>query len=55
MPSVIEMYRLSVKKKKNKKVDGDVLGLIRMMYPNIEHEPNTSDMLLNRFSKGDKK
>lgn len=54
MASVIEMFRRS-RKEKNKNIEGDVLGLIRMMYPDIEQDPKASDMLLKRFSKGDKK
>ena len=52
MPSVIEMYRLNLKK--NKKNEGDVLGLIRVMYPDIEQDSTVSEMLLKR-AKGDKK
>ena len=52
MPSVIEMYRLNIKK--NKKSEGDVLGLIRVMYPDIEQDSSVSEMLLKR-AKGDNK
>ena len=52
MPSVIEMYRLNIKK--NKKNEGDVLGLIRVLYPDIEHDSTVSEMLLKR-AKGDNK
>lgn len=53
MPSVIEMYRLNLNKK-NKKNEGDVLGLIRVLYPDIEQDSSVSEMLLKR-AKGDNK
>lgn len=54
MASVIEMFRRSCKKK-NKNAEGDVLGLIRMMYPDIEYDPTTTEMLLKKYPTGKSK
>lgn len=54
MASVIEIYRRTYNKN-NKKKEGDVLGLVRVLYPDVEYNPSTAEMLLNNSTAKDKK
>ena len=50
MPSVIEIYRRTLNKSTKSK-DGDVLGLVRVLYPDVECNNKTVEILLNKNKK----
>ena len=50
MPSVIEIYRRTLNKSTKSK-DGDVLGLVRVLYPDVECNNKTVELLLNKNKK----